>query len=74
MKMAKKIFNIIIDVLVVFVLIISILVVVLSLTSKSQGVPNLFGYAPMSVESDSMEPTLMVGDLIFCEITNDGNY
>ena len=74
MKKAKKIFNVIIDVLVVFVLIVSILVVILSLTTKSQGVPNLFGYAPMSVESDSMEPTLMVGDLIFCEITNDGNY
>lgn len=73
-KKVKKIINAIIDVIVVLILIVSILVVVLSLTSKSQGVPNLFGYAPMSVESDSMEPTLMVGDLIFCEVTNDGNY
>ena len=71
MKKAKKIFNVIIDVLVVFVLIVSILVVILSLTTKSHGVPNIFGYAPMSVESYSMEPTLNKGDLIFCEVTND---
>ncbi|MBE6794474.1 MAG: signal peptidase I [Ruminococcaceae bacterium] len=71
MKKLKKVFNVIIDVLVVLVLIVSILVVTLSLTSKSQGVPNIFGYAPMSVESYSMEPTLNQGDLIFCEVTND---
>lgn len=70
----KKIFNTIVDILIVLVLIVSILVVVLSLTSKSSGVPNLFGYAPMSVESYSMEPTINKGDLIFCEVTNDIDY
>lgn len=70
----KKIFNTIIDVLVVLVLIVSILVVVLSLTTKSEGVPNIFGYAPMSVESYSMEPTLNKGDLIISKVTNDPNY
>lgn len=67
----KKIFNAIVDVIVVLILIVSILVVVLSLTSKSEGVPNLFGYAPMSVESYSMEPTFYKGDLIIGEVTND---
>ena len=70
----KKIFNAIVDVIVVLILIVSILVVVLSLTSKSEGVPNLFGYAPMSVESYSMEPTLNKGDLIFGKVTNDPSY
>ncbi len=67
----SKIFNIIVDILVVVVLIISVLIVTLSLTSKSSGVPNIFGYAPLSVQTDSMEDTLNVGDLIFSEITND---
>lgn len=71
---AKKIFNTIIDILVVFILVVSVLIVVLSLTTKSSGVPNLFGYAPMSVESNSMEPTLNKGDLIFTKVTNEMNY
>lgn len=70
----KKIINTIVDVIVVLILVVSILMVVLSLTTKSSGVPNLFGYAPMSVESYSMEPTINKGDLIICEVTNDIGY
>ena len=70
----KKILNTIIDVLVVLVLVVSILVVVLSLTTKSEGVPNIFGYAPMSVESYSMEPTINKGDFIISKVTNDPSY
>lgn len=71
---AKKIINAIIDVVVVLILIVSVLVVILSLTTKSSGVPNIFGYAPLSVESYSMEPTINKGDLIFAEVTNDIGY
>lgn len=67
---AKKIFNTIVDVLVVMVLIVSILVVILSLTTKSSGVPNLFGYAPFNVLTDSMEDTFNEGDLIISKVTN----
>ena len=70
----KKIINTIVDVIVILILIVSILVVVLSLTTKSSGVPNLFGYAPLSVESYSMEDTFNKGDLIICEVTNDIGY
>lgn len=68
-KMLKRIINIVIDVLVVIVLIVSILVVMLSLTSKSSGVPNIFGIAPLSVQTQSMEDTINPGDLIFCTLT-----
>ena len=44
----------IIDIVVILVLVVSILIVTLSLTSKSSGVPNLFGVAPLSVQSNSM--------------------
>lgn len=70
----KKILNTIVDVLIVLVLIVSILVVVLSLTTKSSGVPNIFGYAPMNVASYSMEPTINKGDLIIGKVTNDIDY
>lgn len=69
-----KILNTIVDVIVVLILVVSILMVVLSLTTKSSGVPNIFGYAPMSVESYSMEPTINKGDLIIGKVTNDIGY
>ncbi len=71
---AKKIINTIVDIIVVLILVVSVLMVILSLTTKSSGVPNLFGYAPMNVASYSMEPTINKGDLIFCEVTNDIGY
>lgn len=70
----KKIINTIVDIIVVLILIVSILVVVLSLTSKSQGVPNILGIAPLSVESYSMEDTINKGDLIFCEVIEELEY
>lgn len=70
----KKIINTIVDIIVVLILIVSIFVVVLSLTTKSQGVPNVLGVAPLSVESYSMEDTINKGDLIFCKVTKDADY
>lgn len=67
----KRIINTIVDIIIILILIISVLIVVLSLTTKSSGVPNLFGYAPFSVESYSMENTFNKGDLILCRVTND---
>ena len=74
MKMMRKIINIIIDIIVVCILIISLLTLIMSISSKSSGVPNLFGVAPISVVSNSMEDTLMVNDLIFCEPRTDKLY
>ena len=74
-KALKRIFNIIIDIVVVLILIVSILVVMLSLTSKSSGVPNIFGIAPLSVQTESMKGTIDPGDLIFCTLTeNDDKF
>lgn len=73
-RLLKRIVNIIVDILVVLVLAVSILIVALSLTTKSSGVPHIFGIAPLSVQSNSMEDTINVDDLIFCEVTNDPSY
>lgn len=71
MKKTRKILNVIVDILIVLVLVISILVVILSITSRSSGVPNLFGYAPLSVQTDSMKDVLNEGDLIFSKVSTD---
>lgn len=73
-KKLSKILNIVVDVLVIIVLVVSLLVATLALTSKSEGVPNLFGYAPLTVESDSMSGTFEKGDLIISKVTNDPEY
>lgn len=70
----SKILHIIVDLLVILVLIVSVLIATLSLTSKSSGVPNIFGVAPLSVQSDSMSGTFETGDLIFCKVTNDPSF
>ena len=68
-KILKRIVNIFVDILVVLILMVSIIVVMLSLTSKSSGVPNIFGIAPLSVQTESMKGTVDPGDLIFCTLT-----
>ena len=73
-KVVKRIINIIIDIIVNLILAVSVLIVTLSLTSKSSGVPNVFGVAPLSVLSSSMEDTINTGDMILCEVTNDPSY
>lgn len=62
-----RILNVIVDILVVFILIVSVFTLVVSLSSRVDGVPNIFGKAPFTVMSGSMEPTLNVGDLIISE-------
>ena len=73
-KVKKRIVNIVIDIIVILILAVSGLIVTLSLTSKSSGVPNIFGIAPLSVLTGSMEDTINTGDLIFCEVTDDPSY
>lgn len=70
-KVVKRIINTIIDIIVIIILIVSLLVVVLSLSSGSDGVPHIFGYAPLSVQSDSMDPTIKTDDLIFSKVVDD---
>lgn len=70
-KCLKKILNVVIDIVVIFIMIVSIFIVTLSLTSKSSGVPNIFGVAPLSVQSNSMEDTFSAGDLLLSQVTNN---
>lgn len=71
MQILKKTINIIIDILIILMLIISAAVAGIAIASKSDGIPNLFGYAPLSVQSDSMVPTFESGDLIISKVVDE---
>ncbi len=61
----KKAIKITVSVLAWIVLILALLVTILVFTADSNnGVSNLLGYMPLTVESDSMAPTFSSGDLI----------
>ena len=71
-KTFSKIFNVVIDILIVLVLVISVitLISVFATTRGGEGVPNLFGKAPISVLTDSMKgdasDNFNKGDLLIC--------
>lgn len=68
----KKALKIITNVIAWAVLIIALVVTILVFSSsRNNGVANLFGYIPMTVESDSMLPTFAQGDLIICKQIDD---
>jgi signal peptidase len=73
MNNIKKIGNIILDVLVVAVLVISVMITIASVSSQSSGVANLFGCTLLSVQTDSMEPVIKTGDLIVGRLNADSN-
>ena len=64
MEVLKKILNIIIDIFIVLVVIVSAAIAVISITARDSGVANIFGYVPFSVQSNSMSPVFETGDLI----------
>ena len=64
----KKVLKIVVDVLAWVVLILAFLITLLVFTSeRNNGIPNIFGVMPMTVESNSMSPTFNKGDLVFIE-------
>lgn len=69
MKKALKIIaNVFAWLLVIFALLVTIIVFS---STNSNGVPNILGYIPLTVESQSMSPTFNEGDLIICKQIDD---
>ena len=68
----KKVLKVAVDVLVWVMLILAFIITVTVLTStKNEGIPRLFGYTPMAVQSDSMKPTFNKGDMIIVKKVDD---
>lgn len=60
----KKILKIIFGVIIWTIIIIATLITISTLRTRGREVPNVFGYVPLVVNSESMEPEIMTGDLI----------
>ena len=70
----RKIGSIALDVLIVFIFIISILVVIAGMSARgTDGQANVFGYVAFSVQTDSMEGTINPGDLIIGKIPDSAH-
>ena len=68
----KKALRIVVDVLSWIILAVALLITILVFSSgRNNGVANLFGFIPLTVESDSMKPTFSQGDLIICREVDD---
>ena len=79
MKVVKKIGNVIINILIVMVLLVSVVIAALALTSKANGgVPSILGYSFHTIQTQSMEGgsedfdggDYLVGDLVIGKVTN----
>jgi signal peptidase len=73
MSIIKKIGNIFLDIFVFALFVISLLTIITSLSSRTSGVSNLFGYTMLSVQTDSMEPVIRPGDLIIGRLNEGGD-
>lgn len=70
-KVIKAIGAAIVDILIVVLILFSVVISISSITSRANnGVPDVFGYTPFSVQTDSMKPTFVKGDYIFIEDCN----
>ena len=70
----KNVLKVIVNVLAWIILVLALLITIIVFSSeRNNGVANLFGYIPLTVESDSMKPTFSQGDLIFCKEVDDVN-
>ena len=67
MKLLKSIISGIVDFLMLIVILIAIGVSLVSLTSDNNGVSKIVKYMPLSVQTNSMEDTILKGDFIIME-------
>lgn len=64
MKKSKKVFSIILNVLLWIIIFVAAGVTIVSLSTKEKGVANVAGYIPFSIQTGSMEDYIKKGDLI----------
>ncbi|MGN0114614.1 MAG: signal peptidase I [Acutalibacteraceae bacterium] len=67
-KCVKVIFNVVAWIVLIFSLLVTLLVFT---ADRNNGTASLFGFIPMTVESDSMKPTFATDDMIICREIDD---
>ena len=61
----KKIIKVVLNVIIWIVIILAACMTLITFTSREKGVSEIFGYVPLEIQSESMEPNIKNGDLIF---------
>ena len=71
-KKAKKVLNTIINVVLIIAIVVAVIATYVSFVSTSgNGVPNIFGLRLLSIQTDSMYPTIDPGDLVIATGVED---
>ena len=71
MKNVKKVIAIVFEAIVVLVLLLAIAIIVAGISRVKTGVPSFLGYTSASVETDSMEPTINIGDVVVGKVPGE---
>ncbi len=69
--MKKGIFSVLLNVILGVIIVLAVVVTVVSLATQEDGVPKVLGYVPLSIQTGSMEDTIMIGDLIITHAYED---
>lgn len=72
MKAVKKAIAVIFEIIVILVLILSIAIIFAGITRAKTGVPSFLGFTSASVETDSMEPAINIGDVVVGRVPREG--
>ena len=65
----KKLLSILIDVVIVMVILTAVVITFISFNTNEKGINNIYGYIFLNIQTESMEPTIMTGDLIVTKET-----
>ena len=63
--------NIILSVISCVIIAFSLIVIVVSVLTPKDKYPRLFGYSVFKVQTESMEPTVMTGDVVFVKLAGE---
>ncbi len=71
-KKSKKVLNTVINVILIIAIVVAVIATYVSFVSTSgNGVPNIFGLRLLSIQTDSMYPTIKPGDLVIATGVDD---
>lgn len=69
----KKVISVLVDVILFVIFAGAALLTIVSLNTANDGVPRVFGYIPLSIQSKSMESVIKKGDLIIVHEAKAGD-
>lgn len=70
MSKGKKILKVIVNIILWLVILLAALITIISISTRDRGVANIGGMMLFSIQTESMEPEIMAGDLIIGKACN----